>query len=105
MKIHPSTIPDNTSFQKYAPKSIPKPPDLACGHFLEPGASREGVSPKDWNMKVSPFTIPNNTFLSIDALKSMAGPPDLALRILFLTWAHPGISESSERGRSNQKRN
>ena len=24
------TIPDNTSLQKYAPKSIPQPPDLAC---------------------------------------------------------------------------
>ena len=83
MKMHPYTIPDNTSLQKYAPKSIPEPPDLACGHFLEPGASREGVSPKDRNMKVSPFTIPKNTFLSISALKSMAGPPDLAWRTLF----------------------
>ena len=46
MKMHPYTIPDNTSLQKYAPKSIPKPPDLACGHFLEPGAGGEGVSQK-----------------------------------------------------------
>ena len=49
MKMHPYTIPDNTSLQKYAPKSIP-------------------------TFTMSPFTIPNNTFLSIDALKSMAGP-------------------------------
>ena len=44
MKIHPYTIPDNTSLQKYAPKSIPRPPDLACQPFLEPGAGGEGVS-------------------------------------------------------------
>ena len=44
MKMHPFTIPDNTSFQKYAPKAIPKPPDLACGHFLELRAGGEGVS-------------------------------------------------------------
>ena len=62
--MFPYTIPNNSYLQKYAPKSVPEPPDLACGHFLEPGASREGVSPKDWNMKVSPFTIPKNTFLS-----------------------------------------
>ena len=76
--MFPYTIPNNTCLQKYAPKSVTEPPDLACGHFLEHGASREGVSPKDWNMKGTPFTIPKNTFLSIYALKSMAGPPDLA---------------------------
>ena len=46
MKMHPYPIPDYTSLQKYTPKSIPKPPDLACGHFLEPGAGSEGVSKK-----------------------------------------------------------
>ena len=46
MKMHPYTIPDNTSLQKYAPKSIPEPPDLACRHFLEAGAGSEGVSKK-----------------------------------------------------------
>ena len=46
MKMHPYTNPDNTSLQKYAQNSIPKPPDLACGHFLEPGAGSEGVSQK-----------------------------------------------------------
>ena len=51
MKMHPYTIPDNTSLQKYAPKSIPKPPDLACGHFLEPGAGGEGVSQKIGTLK------------------------------------------------------
>ena len=25
---------------------VPKPPELACGHFLEPGARSEGVSKK-----------------------------------------------------------
>ena len=55
------TIPDNTSLQKYAPKSIPEPPDLACRHFLEAGAESEGVSQKIQNMKVSPFTITKKT--------------------------------------------
>ena len=55
------TIPDNTSLQKYAPKSIPQPPDLAFGHFLEPGAGSEGVSQKMQRWKCG-FTIPNNTF-------------------------------------------
>ena len=44
--MFPYTIPNNSYLQKYAPKSVPEPPDLACGHFLEPGASREGVSQK-----------------------------------------------------------
>ena len=74
------TIPDNTSLQKYAPKSIPQPPDLACWHFLEPGAGSEGVSQKIQRWKCA-FTNPNNTFLSIDALKSMAGPA-------YLAWGH-----------------
>ena len=42
MKMHPYTIPDNISLQKYAPKSIPRPPDLAWGHFYEPVAGFEG---------------------------------------------------------------
>ena len=46
MKMFPYTIPNNTSLQKYAQKTIPKPPDLACGHFLESGAGSEGVSQK-----------------------------------------------------------
>ena len=46
MKMHPYPITDNTSLQKYAQKSIPKPPDLASGHFLETGAGSEGVSKK-----------------------------------------------------------
>ena len=78
MKMFPYTILNNISSQKYAQKSIPEPPDLACRHFLEAGAGSEGVSQKIQNMKVSPFTIPKNTFLSIYALKSMAGPPDQA---------------------------
>ena len=46
MKMHPYTIPDNTSLQKYAPKSIPEPPDLAYEHFVEPAAGSEGASQK-----------------------------------------------------------
>ena len=46
VKIHPYTIPDITSLQKYAPKSITKPPDLSCGHFLELVTESEGVSQK-----------------------------------------------------------
>ena len=46
MKMFPYTIPNNTSLQKYAQKTIPKPPDLACGHLLERGAGSEGVSQK-----------------------------------------------------------
>ena len=34
--MFPYTIPNNSYLQKYAPKSVPEPPDLACGHFLEP---------------------------------------------------------------------
>ena len=83
MKMFPYTILNNISSQKYAPKSIPEPPDLACRHFLEAGAGSEGVSQKIQNMKVSPFTIPNKTFLSIDALNAMAEPPDLPWRHLF----------------------
>ena len=46
MKMFPYTILNNISSQKYAPKSIPEPPDLACRHFLEAGAGSEGVSQK-----------------------------------------------------------
>ena len=70
MKMFPYTILNNISSQKYAPKSIPEPPDLACRHFLEAGAESEGVSQKIQNMKVSPFTITNQTFLSMDALNA-----------------------------------
>ena len=44
IKMFPYTIPNSTYLHKYAFKSITEPPDLACGHFLEPGASGEGVS-------------------------------------------------------------
>ena len=47
MKMFPYTILNNISSQKYAPKSIPEPPDLACRHFLEAGAGSEGVSQKN----------------------------------------------------------
>ena len=83
MKLSPHTIHNNTSLPRDVLKSTAKPPDLACGHFLEPGAGSEGVSQKIQNMKVSPFTIPNKTFLSIDALNAMAEPPDLPWRHLF----------------------
>ena len=46
MKMFPYTILNNISSQKYAQKSIPEPPDLACRHFLEAGAGSEGVSKK-----------------------------------------------------------
>ena len=42
--MFPYTIPENSYLQTYAPKSVPEPLDLACGHFLEHGAGGEGVS-------------------------------------------------------------
>ena len=83
MKMFSYTILNNISSQKYAPKSIPEPPDLACRHFLEAGAESEGVSQKIQNMKVSPFTITKKTFLSMDALNAMTEPPDLPWKHLF----------------------
>ena len=46
IKMFPYTIPNSTYLHKYAPKSMAEPPDLACGHFLEPGAGSVRVSQK-----------------------------------------------------------
>ena len=54
-----------------------EPPDLACGHFLEPGAGSVGVSQKIKTWKCLLLLFPRNTFLSKDALKAMAEAPDL----------------------------
>ena len=75
--MFPYTIPNNAFLQKYAPKSVTEPPDLACGHFLEPWVGSVGVSQKIKTWKCLLLLFPKNIFLSKDALKPKAEPPDL----------------------------
>ena len=75
--MFPYTILNNSYLQKYAPKSVPEPPDLASEHFLEPWAGSVGVSKKIKTWKCLLLLFPKNTFLSNDALKPIDEPPDL----------------------------
>ena len=85
--MFPYTIPNSTYLHKYAKKSMAEPPDLACGHFLEPGAGSVRVSQKNKKWKCLILLFPRNTFLLKDALKSVPEPPDLACGHFLEPWA------------------